>query len=54
MKYRINAYFSVLLITIAGAGAALLIIHVAYNNSFNIMLSGNGTYYASLQQSLLK
>ena len=46
MKDKINAYFSVLLITIAGAGAALLIIHVAYANSFTIVFSGGQTEYA--------
>lgn len=37
MKDRINSYFAVLLITIAGAAAALLIIHVAYANSFSTL-----------------
>lgn len=30
MKDKINAYFAVLLITIAGAGAASLIVHIAF------------------------
>jgi hypothetical protein len=29
LVYRINAYFAVLLITIAGAGGTLLIVHAA-------------------------
>ena len=29
MKERINAYFAVLIITIAGSGAAMIIVHVA-------------------------
>lgn len=48
MKYRINAYFAVLLITIAGAGASLLIIHVAYANTFEINLASSGAAYSSL------
>ena len=38
MKDRINTYFAMLLITIAGAGASLLIIHVAYANTFTILI----------------
>lgn len=41
MKDRINSYFAILLITIAGAGAALLIIRVAYANTFNIVTIGD-------------
>jgi hypothetical protein len=37
---KINSYFAVLLVTIAGAGAALLIIHVAYSNTFVTMTVG--------------
>jgi len=54
MKNTINSYFAVLIVTIAGAGAALLIIHVAYSNTFAAALGGNETNYASLQQSILK
>ena len=32
MKERINAYIAMLLITIAGAGATVLIVRVAYAN----------------------
>ncbi|MFA5942683.1 MAG: hypothetical protein WC798_03370 [Candidatus Paceibacterota bacterium] len=34
MKDKINAYFAILLITIFGAGATLLIVRVAYANTF--------------------
>lgn len=35
MKGRINFYFSMLLVAIMGAGATLLIMHVANANSFS-------------------
>lgn len=53
MKYKINAYFATLLVTIAGAGATMLIIHVAYANTFEITLSGNEAAYSSLKESIL-
>ena len=43
VKYQINAYFAALLITIVGAGAASLIIHVAYANTF-VAVYSDGTY----------
>jgi len=43
MVFRINTYFAVLLVTIFGAGAALLIIHIAYSNTFIVTMG-----YASL------
>lgn len=43
MKDKINTYFAVLLVTIAGAGAALVIIHVANANTFVVTMG-----YASL------
>jgi hypothetical protein len=36
LKYKVNAYFASLLITLIGAGASLLIIHVAYANAFAV------------------
>ncbi len=38
MKNTINTYFAILLVTIAGAGAALLIVHVALANSFEVTM----------------
>ncbi len=52
MKEKINSYFAVLLITIAGAGAALLIVHVAYDNAF-ANFGGSEAAYAPLQESIL-
>ena len=52
MKYRINAYFAVLLVTIAGSFATLIIVHVAWDANTFIFVSGGS--YASLQRSLLK
>ena len=48
MKYRINSYFAILLITIAGAGASLIIIHIVYANTFDVMMVSNQAAYASL------
>jgi len=39
MTHEINSYFAALLITIVGAGASFLIIHVAYLNTFTIITS---------------
>ena len=49
MKNTINTYFAVLLITIAGSGATLLIVHVALANSFEVTMAGNGADYSSLR-----
>lgn len=56
MTARINFYFAILLITIAGAGATLTIVHTAYNNQFNVLASKNGNEasYAALQAQILK
>lgn len=53
MKDKINAYFAVLLITIAGSGATLLIVHIATSETLLATFSGNETTYAALQQSIL-
>ncbi len=54
MKDRINSYFAILLITIAGAGASLIIVHVANTTAFGSTVSGSERSYAPLQRSLLK
>jgi hypothetical protein len=33
LKQKVNSYFAVLLITIAGAGATSVIVHVAYSDT---------------------
>ncbi len=40
---EINTYFAVLLITLMGAGASLVIIRVATDNSFDVMYSNAGS-----------
>ncbi|GEM_PF-1731138 len=41
MREKINSYFAILFITIAGAGASLLIIHIAYaDNSSSAFVRG--------------
>jgi len=52
MKEKINAYFAVLLVTIAGSGAAMLIVRVAFNNT-PVFLYGSAAPYAPLEQSIL-
>lgn len=52
MKHRVNAYFAVLLITIAGAGAALLLVHIVTSNTFTITFSSGATKYEELQKSI--
>jgi hypothetical protein len=49
MKDRINSYFAILLITIAGAGATMIIIHVAYSSTFIVTYGANQAAYAQLQ-----
>ena len=53
MKYRINAYFATLILTLFGAGASLIIVHVATNNQFTVLTSTNDAQYASLKDALL-
>lgn len=53
MKDKVNSYFAILLVTIAGGGAAMLIIHAAFNNTFTNASTGTEATYAALQQSIL-
>jgi len=41
MLQTINSYIAVLIITVIGAGASLIIIHVAYNNSYTVVYSSS-------------
>jgi hypothetical protein len=52
MKYKINSYLAILLITIAGAGAALLLMHVATSDTFAATFSSGATKYDKLQKSI--
>ena len=54
MKDKINSYFAVLIITIFGAGAALIIMRVATQNTIIIIHSNSEASYAKLQQSILQ
>ena len=53
MKERINSYFAVLIITVAGAGAAWLIIHLATADTLTANFGGAEAKYAPLQKSIL-
>lgn len=47
MTAKINSYFAVLIITLAGAGAALLIVRVATMDTF-----ATAGYYADIRESV--
>lgn len=49
MKYKINAYFAVLLVTIIGAGASLILIHVANANAFSVTFTRGGVDYSQFK-----
>ncbi len=53
MTAKINSYFAVLIITLAGAGASLLIIRVATQDTFALVRSDEASY-AQLQRSILQ
>lgn len=48
MKERVNTYVALLFVTIAGAGAAMLILHVALDNNFIYLNQVSGASYSSL------
>lgn len=52
LTFKLNTYFATLLITIAGAGAALLIVRVADTVTFSFE-NTDAASYASLQRSIL-
>lgn len=54
MKDTVNTYFAVLLLTIAGSGAALLIVHIGTTDVIATAFASNEANYSSLQQSILK
>ncbi|MCX6790027.1 MAG: hypothetical protein NTV60_00700 [Candidatus Kaiserbacteria bacterium] len=52
MKDRVNTYFAMLFMTIAAAGAASIIVHIAYADFSNFQ--GSEAQYAKLQKSILR
>lgn len=56
MKDKINTYFAILLITIAGAGAAWLIVHISDGRITIIDTGSTGSEasYSALKESILK
>ena len=54
MKDTINSYFAVLLITIVGSGAALLVVHIGTTNIISSTFGGSEADYSELRQSILK
>lgn len=54
MKTTLNSYIAILLITIAGAGATFVIVHVATTDTLAATINGNEANYASLERNILK
>ena len=48
-----NAYLAIFFVVIAGSGAAMLILHVALDNSFKQFQQQNEVTALELQQSIL-
>jgi hypothetical protein len=53
MRGRVNSYLAILLVTVVGAGAAIIIVRVA-NSDVSAITGGSEASYASLQQSILQ
>lgn len=49
MKYRLNAYFAALVITVIGAGASLILVHVANANTFSFTFVRGGADYSQFK-----
>lgn len=54
MKDKINTYFAVLLVTIAGASATWIIVNVAVTDTLAATVNGSEVQYVMLQKSILK
>lgn len=54
MTFKINTYIAVLLVTLFGSGAALIIVHIGTTDVIATTFAGNEAQYAVLQQSILK
>ena len=54
MRGKVNSYIAILLITIVGSGAALLIVQVATDNAISSTFGGSEAAYSSLRQSILE
>lgn len=50
MTFKINTYFAILIVTIAGAAATLLIVHFAFASTFNVVLINGATGYTYFLQ----
>lgn len=54
MKDKVNFYFSMLMMFIAGAGAMWVIVHAATTLRPATVVGGSEASYTDLQQSILK
>jgi hypothetical protein len=53
MKSRVNTYLAILFITLAGSGAALMIVRIATDDMVATTFRGSEANYFLLQQSIL-
>lgn len=54
MKEKINTYIAILLITIAGSGAALIIVHIATDDIITETFRGSEADYEALRKSIIE
>jgi hypothetical protein len=54
MKGKVNTFFAILLVAIAGLVATWFIYHLAYENNLAQTVNGNEANFSDLQQSILK
>lgn len=54
MKFKLNSYFAVLLVTIIGSGAAFIVVHIGTTDVIATTFGGSEADYAALQQSILR
>jgi pantothenate kinase len=53
MIFKINTYFATLLVTIAGATAAMIIIHAANSNTPEVVFGGSVERYEVQQKQII-
>lgn len=50
LSYRLNSYIAILIVTMVGSAAALVIIHVAHTDVKKIVLGSEAPMYSALQK----
>lgn len=54
MTYKINTYFAMLIITIAGSFATLIIVDVATTDIFNTAFASTNANYSAIDKLIIK